>query len=281
MLSVADGHGSAKSFRSAIGSRLAVDLSRDFGYALLEAAPTLAELSLAKDRLERIPQRVVYEWRNRVQEHFTDFPFTEAELGGLADRDGQAAVDRVLGDPYLAYGSTLITAVAAESFMAFWQIGDGDVVTVSAAAEVGRPLPGDERLIANETTSLCTQDAWRHFRVAIYGTPSPMILISSDGFANSFQDEAGFLRFGSNVLQIVVNEGLDAVDEKLAGWLEEMTRQGSGDDISLGLCCRRADLPAARPGAAMPGTARPPDAQEAPTLPVRGPVNPSDQRTME
>src|SRR6185437_6107909 len=162
------------------------------------------------------------------------------------------------------------------SFLAFWQIGDGDVVTVSADARVGRPLRGDERLIANETTSLCSDDAWRLFRVAIYGTTSPMILVSSDGFANSFADEPGFFQFGSDVLRIVVNEGLDAVNEMLPGWLEEMTRRGSGDDISLGMICRPSELPRslpdpAGPDAAGPGPAGPDSAgpeQEAVTLPA-------------
>jgi hypothetical protein len=244
VLAVADGHGSAKSFRSALGSQIAVAVSLDYGAELLAAAPSLAELSLVKDRLEQeIPHRIVFEWRRRVSQHFDESPFTEAELEQLTERDGASAADLVRRDPYLAYGSTLITVVALESFLAFWQIGDGDVVTVSADARVGRPLRGDERLIANETTSLCSDDAWRLFRVAIYGTTSPMILVSSDGFANSFADEPGFFQFGSDVLRIVVNEGLDAVNEMLPGWLEEMTRRGSGDDISLGMICRPSELP--------------------------------------
>ncbi|HET7017772.1 MAG TPA: PP2C family serine/threonine-protein phosphatase [Streptosporangiaceae bacterium] len=261
VLAVADGHGSAKSFRSAIGSQIAVAVSLDYGAELLAAAPSLAELSLVKDRLEQeIPHRIVYEWRRRVGQHFAESPFTEAELGRLTERDGASAADLVRRDPYLGYGSTLITVVAMESFLAFWQIGDGDVVTVSADARVSRPLRGDERLIANETTSLCSDDAWRLFRVAIYGTTSPMILVSSDGFANSFADEAGFFQFGSDVLRIVVNEGLDAVNEMLPGWLEEMTRRGSGDDISLGMICRPSELPRSLPD--------PAGAQETATLPA-------------
>lgn len=278
VLSVADGHGSAKSFRSAIGSRLAVELSRDFGWELLTAAPTLAELSLVKDRLEQIPRRIVHEWRMRVGQHLTGYPFSEPELSRLAGQDGQDAVDRVTRDPFLAYGSTLITAVAAESFMAFWQIGDGDVVTVSAAAKVGRPLRGDDRLIANETTSLCSDEAWRHFRVAIYGTPSPMILASSDGFANSFADDDGFLRFGSDVMRIVLDEGLDAVDGMLTGWLDEMTTRGSGDDISLGVICRPSGLSAASRTGTLPAGPISRVDLEARTLPAPGLTYPSDSQ---
>jgi hypothetical protein len=264
-LAVADGHGSAKSFRSAIGSQIAVEVSLDYGAELLVAAPSLAELPLVKDRLEQeIPHRIGFEWRRRVGEHFAGSPFTEQELGrlagqggqgGLGGRGGQKDAELVQRDPYLAYGSTLVAVVAMESFLAFWQIGDGDVVTVSAAGRVGRPLQGDERLIANETTSLCSDDAWRLFRVATYGTTAPMILVSSDGFANSFADEAGFFQFGSDVLRIVVDEGIDAVSDLLPGWLEEMTRRGSGDDISLGMICRPSELPRSLPDVTWPATA--------------------------
>ncbi len=279
-LAVADGHGSAKSFRSAIGSQIAVETSLDYGAELLAAAPSLAELSMVKDRLEQeIPHRIVFEWRRRVGQHFAESPFAEAELGKLAERDGRGAADLVRRDPYLAYGSTLITVVAMESFLAFWQIGDGDVVTVSAAARVGRPLRGDDRLIANETTSLCSDDAWRQFRVAIYGTTSPMILVSSDGFANSFADDAGFFQFGSDVMRIVVNEGLDAVNGMLPGWLEEMTRRGSGDDISLGMICRPSDLPATLPDPAVPEQAV--SDQEGATLPAPEVTLPSDSRASD
>ena len=126
--------------------------------------------------------------------------------------------------------------------MAFWQIGDGDVLTVSAAG-AGRPLAGDERLIANETTSLCSADAWRLFRVAVFGTPAPVIMVSTDGFANSFRDDEGYFRFGSDVLRMLGVEGVDAVGGRLSGWLGEMTQAGSGDDISLGIACRPSEFP--------------------------------------
>lgn len=262
-LSVADGHGNAKSFRSATGARLAVEVSHALAAELLSAAPTIAELSLVKDRLEQeVPLRVVHQWRARVTQHLAESPITEAELDRLLEREGIRAMHAVRGDPHLAYGSTLITAVAMQSFMAFWQIGDGDVLTVSAAGNVGRPVPGDERLMGNKTTSLCSGDAWQLFRVAVYGTPAPLILVSSDGFANSFQDDKGFFQFGSDVLRILAGDGVNTVGRLLGGWLGEMTRMGSGDDISLGIICR----PAALPEASGPSEATTVAPDEMPTL---------------
>jgi hypothetical protein len=242
-VSVADGHGNPKSFRSAVGARLAVEVSQAVAAELLAVPGGRGELSRVKDWLERAaPRRIVRQWRARVAEDLAGSPFTEEELACVQDREGRNAQAVVASDPYLAYGSTLVTAVATASFMAFWQIGDGDALTVSAAGAASRPLAGDERLIANETTSLCSADAWRLFRVDAFETPAPVIMVSTDGFANSFSDDEGYLRFGSDVLRMLVTEGIDVVDGRLTGWLGEMTQAGSADDISLGIACRRSDF---------------------------------------
>ena len=274
ILAVADGHGSARSFRSATGSRLAVDVSLDIASDLLKAAPAEAAvtasqvraaagraaqggtaldspadhreadrfLSFVKDQLETdIPRRIVYTWTRLVAEDLARNPFTDIELARLADRDrrGASLLER---NGHLAYGSTLVTVIAMESFVVFWQIGDGDVVTVSSAGEVGRPVPGDSRLVANETTSLCSSDAARLFRFAVLGTPTPLIMLSTDGFANSFRDDAGFFKFGSDLRDLIVADGLEKVNASLPDWLAEITARGSGDDVSLGIVCRPATL---------------------------------------
>lgn len=240
-LSVADGHGSARSFRSATGSRFAVEV------ALALAAPIIEQsdlgLPLVKNRLEEAaPQQLVRDWRVKVEADLEQNPFSEEELLRVQDREGRPALESVEKNPLLAYGSTLLTVIVTQSFAVFWQIGDGDMVTVSATGDVSRPLRGDDRLVADETMSLCSPDAWRYFRVGVLGTPAPMVMLSTDGLSNSFQDDEGFFKFGSDVRGIIAAEGVDAVADKLPSWLDEITKQGSGDDISLGIVCRPCAL---------------------------------------
>lgn len=55
---------------------------------------------------------------------------------------------------------------------------------------------------------------------------------------NSFSDSAGFLKVGSDLLEMLRADGFDSINASLRGWLEEATRSGSGDDCTLGLICR-------------------------------------------
>ena len=64
-----------------------------------------------------------------------------------------------------------------------------------------------------------------------------LILLSTDGYPNSFRDEAGFLQVGSDILRLIRENGLASVNDQLAGWLRDSTRAGSGDDVTLGILC--------------------------------------------
>jgi len=114
---------------------------------------------------------------------------------------------------------------------------------VASQGGVRRPLPHDERLLGNETTSLCVAHAARDVRLAVTDTADlpALILASTDGYANSFRDDDAFLRVGPDLLEILRADGPQNVNDHLRGWLEEASREGSGDDITLGILCR-ADL---------------------------------------
>jgi hypothetical protein len=64
-----------------------------------------------------------------------------------------------------------------------------------------------------------------------------LILISTDGYPNSFRDESGFMKVGSDLLSMIRENGLASVNDQLAGWLRDSTHAGSGDDGTLGILC--------------------------------------------
>ena len=242
IVALADGHGSAKCFRSQRGARLAVIVAQQVCGQLFKLDRPSQIKRWAE---EELPKGLVRCWRERVDRLIarqnarqnTRQPFTPEELEPL-----DAASRRLVEThPYLVYGSTLLVVIVAPGFILYLQLGDGDLLTVSAAGEVERPIPKDERLIANETTSLCSDQAWNEVQVrfqTLAGAPPALILAATDGYANAFRDEAGFEQVGKDLWALLRDGGDAAVKPHLKDWLNEASQQGSGDDISVGLIWR-------------------------------------------
>lgn len=258
ILCLSDGHGSAKYFRSDVGARLAVDVAVEVIREFLNGQAGINNLSIIKRTAEeKLTQALAHRWREAVSSDIAARAFTSDEINLLKGNEARQSPSSDEGKDHaglaedslrlgqLAYGATLLCAAVTANYILYLQLGDGDILTVSENGEVTKPLAGDERLFANETTSLCSRDAWRDFRVGfqvISGEPPALILLSTDGYANSFRDEAGFLKVGSDLLEMIRADGLESVSRNLETWLAEASRAGSGDDITLGLICRTTML---------------------------------------
>jgi serine/threonine protein phosphatase PrpC len=227
-VAVSDGHGGKLHFRSATGARMAVE-------------EAVAELSLlAKQNetpsyrdVQRMGQRVSERWNVRVRADLASNPLCVQELDSL-EPEGRAILAQ---RPEVAYGSTLLAAAATSGWVAYLQLGDGDILAVDQKGATRRPLPGDPKLIGNRTTSLCQEDAVKQMRVRVESEMPALITLSTDGYANSFQTDADFLQIGPDYLEIVRSDR-NGLEKRLSSILSEATRQGSSDDITLVLLLR-------------------------------------------
>jgi serine/threonine protein phosphatase PrpC len=240
-VAVSDGHGSPKCFRSDAGAQLAVDLTVQL---LLEFNGRQTEgISLVDIRAAStgLAEQLVRLWRDAVTASLEANRLSAEELGVLEEKAGVSARQAVEENPLLAYGATVLGALVSDAFVLYLQLGDGDILTVSDNGEVTRPLPADDRLFGNETTSLCQSEAWRAARVDLRTLtvfPPALILLSTDGYSNSYGEDAHFLKIGSDYLEIIHSQGLNVVEEHLEAWLAETSSGGSGDDITLAMICR-------------------------------------------
>jgi hypothetical protein len=62
-----------------------------------------------------------------------------------------------------------------------------------------------------------------------------MFLLSTDGYANSFSESAGFIKAGADIYNLWRDNGADYVEEHLEDWLKHSSNLGSGDDITMAL----------------------------------------------
>lgn len=243
VLSVSDGHGSPKCFRSDRGSQFAVKKSAYLISEFLDERRGKFDLAEIEMQKEYLSKEFVKHWREAVEADLIKEPFTEKEFENLEKKSDEKARKLVEDNPLLAYGATSLTVAVEEEFILYLQLGDGDILNISSGGEVIKPLAEDPRLLANETTSLCLPTAEKDFRFLVQkisAEQSPaMILISTDGYLNSFSSETGFFQAGTDILQMLSDDGgFDAVNDNLKAWLEEATQMGSGDDCTLAVIYR-------------------------------------------
>ena len=245
VLAVSDGHGSPKSFRSSVGAQIAVEVAVQVTTDFLGGMKD-SPLSAVKNAAERLlPADIVKVWTQKVAEHLICNPFSAEELDRLDQNAGLTARAAAVGNErdLAVYGATLLLAAVSDSYLFYLQLGDGDILTVSDKTQaVEHPLPQDTSLIANETTSLCMKGAQKLFRFRfqfVQAMPPALILASTDGYSNSFATPSDFCKVGTDLLSMIQQKGLDYVQHNLSAWLEDASRSGSGDDVSLGIICRR------------------------------------------
>jgi hypothetical protein len=198
---------------------------------------------------ESLPAEFIKRWRAAVEVDLKREPFREEEFARMIEKDGANARRLVEANPYLAYGATSLSFLLTPTYALYLQLGDGEMVTVSEQGEIGRPLPEDARLLANETTSLCLDKAADDFLFAIHphgaGDLPALILMTTDGYYNSFSTTEGFHQVGSDLIAMLREEdGFGTVNRSVKGWLEEATAAGSGDDCTLAIICRMDALKA-------------------------------------
>lgn len=249
---VADGHGSPKSFRSSVGSHKAVEVAREAIQSFVAQSGPEQSLSLVKDAATRtLPLTIVRRWREAVAADLETNPVILAEWERLereAGSDVREKLERQMADGdserLVIYGSTLLAALLTETFSLYLQLGDGEILILrdGEPKAVSPITESDPDLVANETTSLCSKDAqWRfrtEFSVRSGAAPPRLVLLTTDGYPNSFQSQDGFRQVASDLVAMFENEGAEAVGKNLPQWLEESSAQGSGDDMSVVLIYR-------------------------------------------
>ena len=251
IIAVADGHGSARHFRSAIGAHTGVDITVAVLRDLAGVIDAASEQERSRLAAVDVPVRIATRWAEHVRKLLAATPLADTELRALEAIEGPAGRASVEADPSLAYGTTLLAAMVTERCVVLAQLGDGDILAVAPDGATTRPLPRDERLIGNRTTSLCQPGAEKYFRSVVLAperSPLSLVILSTDGYANSFKTDADFLQVGRDFLDMLRKENIDTVGQQLPDILLHASENGSGDDITLGLMQCAAREGSIRPG---------------------------------
>lgn len=228
---VCDGHGAAKHFRSAIGAEFATNACRDSVGVLAKYLYKTKKTISYVDKLEDLEKSIVTKWNLKVLEHVELNPFTKQELDSLTNKE----MEEVQNNPHIAYGSTLLFAFICKEHLFVSQLGDGDCRLLTKNGFV-EPLLEDERLKYGKTTSLCSSNAMAYIRHAVLDVNNIRACsLSSDGVKNSFDSERNFINFLKTVVKIERSTGVQKARNDLNAFLPQLSKRGSGDDVSIGI----------------------------------------------
>ena len=234
----ADGHGSLCYFRSDFGSEYAVDSAFECVSKFLEnLGEANADIFNEDERDQLFLQlwkSIVSRWHSMVDKNYAEEPFTEAELDSIPEQFAYYR-DRYESGKYIdAYGTTLAFAVVTEDFGFCMQIGDGSCVVLDEECNACEPIPEDPRCHDNITTSLCQDDAAYSYRAVFFSKDDipPVIFLGTDGVENSYCSFDMLVGFYRGLALTFCEYGMDEGVRQLSSFLPEMTRKGSGDDVS-------------------------------------------------
>jgi len=225
---IADGHGSEACPYSDEGAKAAVDCLHEIFADIFDGAGNETKDVIENSRELRLPRQLAAVWRRKVE-----------------DLHGSVRASEAFS--YTLYGTTALCVVASPEFIFALQLGDGDILAVPEAPFMGYWLIEPEYMPGNETYSLCMPDCWRYVRTNMLCqagrhisecTEPELIMLTTDGYYNSFISADGFIKAGADILKLLKTEGVQYISENLEGWLESSSNEGSGDDIAMALIYR-------------------------------------------
>ncbi len=236
---VCDGHGGEDYFRSDKGSRMAADIfsecvqDADFQEQLNSTCGRKAVETL----VIHLIKSVVARWNMAVEADLEENPLTEEELSVVSEK-ARRRYERGEKLPAI-YGTTLIGFVTGANYCFGVQIGDGKCVTANQWGQLGQPIPWDEKCFLNVTTSLSDENAFEEFRFWVEERSSKdfpiAVFLGSDGIDDSFAGDLKLYDFYLHVLRNVSESDTEDPITDLFEYLPNLSKQGSGDDMSLGL----------------------------------------------
>ncbi len=237
VMAVADGHGGEHYLLSDVGSALACDLAlqvvgEQLGLWALQGAQAPGLDTWAHWLASELPQRIHSRWLALVREHWQQHTAQSSAPDQAPCSEAttpEAEVSRL-------YGTTLGLVVMAPRWWGYTGVGDWDLVQVGAdgqAALLSEETAGDGG--GEATGSLCLEQAAGLFRSRLEPIERPEarfgLLLSTDGIRKSCATDADFLLLAAHLIATPAA----GASEVLAKNLDQITSEGSGDDVSVAM----------------------------------------------
>ena len=232
LCAVADGHGSAKYFRSDVGARLACQTAVNKLRHFVEANRDYQALSSGVDeKLWRLRMAILAEWQQQTEDYTRLHPFTDSDLAASSE-DFVARLDYDVRQPY---GTTLLAAAVTSDYCLCIKLGDGEA-TVTCNGITQLLDFGDDELCSNFTYSMCGDDAAERMQIRYYpldGVTNVALGLCTDGLSGALADEATLVRVMDGYARELATDKQTATTAIAEQLQTVSTKSYSKDDVSV------------------------------------------------
>lgn len=265
MAIVCDGHGGARYFRSDVGAKIAIEVTKNSVTAFVKGIDSnlfdnksftqkqaisseINAKALTKDTqtdkaFRQLFSSIIYSWHTKIEHHANETPLTEEERQNvdpryITDFENKKELEKT-------YGCTLMCFVSTPNYWFAFHIGDGKCIAFDEEGRWYEPIPWDERCFLNKTTSLCDSSALDEFRYCYEGDNQfPLaIVLGSDGMDDSFGETENMVNFYVQVLKLLTHECQDNALQIIKETLPQLSKIGSKDDMSIAIIYNDKKLP--------------------------------------
>lgn len=127
-----------------------------------------------------------------------------------------------------------MSLIITKNYIHVLNIGDGELLLKKKGEVKTESLNKSVNRIGNDTESLSLKNSHKYFNYMSMDKESVnAILLTTDGYPNSFKNERGFIKVIDDLIDIEKEHGMFIIEKNLSFWLEDTTKHGSGDDITV------------------------------------------------
>jgi len=239
---VCDGHGSDKHFRSHVGSRLATEVAKEKLAEFAMAYPTYKQANKNfRKKAERLRLSIVAAWMKRIEQDYTENPFTADELK-LGVDPGVDYFSRY--SKLVPYGTTMLAVLLGRDYYVALMIGDGVIIRMTPDQDAVEETFEGKKL-GDRVESMCNQDAaFKIYSkcVEIAESEKDMsFVLCSDGFCESeaFTSRELMRNWPKRYIKILAKYGMEQSLEGVSEQLRQISDVSMAqDDISIAIAVK-------------------------------------------
>lgn len=268
MAIVCDGHGGERYFRSQLGSKYAVDITKSAVRAFVESMAessfnnegrasvfsgepftSYIEVNASESQIASKAHKALTWLFSSIISQWNIAIAKDARKRNLSEWEKEHVEQKYI-DEFLAsrekedatfektYGCTLMAYVQTPEYWFAFHIGDGKCVFMNVnngQLECSQPIPWDDACFLNKTTSLCDSQALSEFRYCYQGDGHfPLaVFLGSDGMDDSYGDGENLNNFYIKLYKQIIKSGEMEAYNVLKRDLPQISAKGSRDDMSV------------------------------------------------